>query len=172
MATLLAGDIGGTKTLLSLYSAGGSHPELLVQERYASADWNDLGPMVIHFLQDGPGQGHPRPEAACLAVEGQLQGGTAWGRARSSSAHAHARVRSDDHRDVLVQGQRVALIDEGADNDRASGREAADTWPRRRRSGDRSPPCCSASSSSGFLLAGGGGAEAREEVLEERGALV
>ena len=77
MATLLAGDIGGTKTLLSLYTAGGSHPELLVQERYASADWNDLGPMVIHFLQEGAGRDHPRPEAACLAVAGPVQGGRA-----------------------------------------------------------------------------------------------
>ena len=77
MATLLAGDIGGTKTLLSLYSAGGSHPEPLVQERFASADWNDLGPMVNHFLENGLGQGHPRPEAACLAVAGPVQGGRA-----------------------------------------------------------------------------------------------
>jgi glucokinase len=77
MAILLAGDIGGTKTLLSLYAAGASHPELLVQERYASADWNDLGPMVNHFLLDGPGRDHPRPQAACLAVAGPVQGGRA-----------------------------------------------------------------------------------------------
>jgi glucokinase len=77
MATLLAGDIGGTKTLLSLYAAGGSHPELLVQERFASADWSDLGPMVNHFLVNGHGQGHPRPKAACLAVAGPVQGGRA-----------------------------------------------------------------------------------------------
>jgi glucokinase len=77
MAILLAGDIGGTKTLLSLYSAGASHPELLVQERYASADWNDLGPMVNNFLLDGPGRDHPRPEAACLGVAGPVQGGRA-----------------------------------------------------------------------------------------------
>jgi glucokinase len=77
MATLLAGDIGGTKTLLSLYAAGASHPELLVQERYASADWDDLAPMVRHLLSHGAGQGHPRPEAACLAVAGPVQGGRA-----------------------------------------------------------------------------------------------
>jgi len=77
MATLLAGDIGGTKTLLSLHSAGGSHPELLVQERYASADWEDLAPMVNHFLKEGAGRDHPRPEAACLAVAGPVQGGRA-----------------------------------------------------------------------------------------------
>jgi len=77
MATLLAGDIGGTKTLLSIYSATPSHPELLVQERYPSADWDDLGPMVNHFLQEGPGRDHPRPEVACLAVAGPVQGGRA-----------------------------------------------------------------------------------------------
>jgi glucokinase len=77
MATLLAGDIGGTKTLLSLYSASGSHPELLVQERYPSADWDDLAPMVNHFLQEGLGRDQPRPEVACLAVAGPVQGGRA-----------------------------------------------------------------------------------------------
>ena len=77
MATLLAGDIGGTKTLLSLYAAGGSHPDLLVQERYVSAEWPALGPMLNHFLQEGPGRDHPRPEAACLAVAGPVQGGRA-----------------------------------------------------------------------------------------------
>ena len=77
MATLLAADIGGTKTLLSLYSGGGSHPELLVQQRYASADWDNLAPMVRHFLSEGPGREHPRPEVACFAVAGPVQGGRA-----------------------------------------------------------------------------------------------
>jgi len=77
MATLLAGDIGGTKTLLSLYAAGGSNPELLVQERYPSADWDDLAPMVNGFLHEGPGRDHPRPAVACLAVAGPVQGGRA-----------------------------------------------------------------------------------------------
>jgi len=77
MATLLAGDIGGTKTLLSLYAAGDSRPELLRQERYGSAAWDDLAPMLHRFLAAVEAEGHPRPEAACLAVAGPVQGGRA-----------------------------------------------------------------------------------------------
>jgi glucokinase len=77
MATLLAGDIGGTKTLLSLYRAAGSDLELLAQERYVSADWPDLAPMVTHFLQEGASGGQAHPEAACFAVAGPVQAGQA-----------------------------------------------------------------------------------------------
>jgi len=75
MSTLLAGDIGGTKTLLSLY--GSNELELLAQERYISADWPDLAPMVNHFLGQPEAQAQPRPRAACFAVAGPVHGGQA-----------------------------------------------------------------------------------------------
>jgi glucokinase len=75
MTTLLAGDIGGTKTLLSLYGADAL--ELLAQERYFSADWVDLAPMVRHFLDQAEVQAHPRPRAACFAVAGPVHGSQA-----------------------------------------------------------------------------------------------
>ncbi len=75
MTTLLAGDIGGTKTLLSLY--GADTLELLAQERYISADWVDLAPMVRHFLGQPQVRAHPRPGAACFAVAGPVHGGQA-----------------------------------------------------------------------------------------------
>lgn len=75
MTTLLAGDIGGTKTLLSLYGADAL--ELLAQERYISADWVDLAPMVRHFLDQPQVRAHPRPGAACFAVAGPVHGGQA-----------------------------------------------------------------------------------------------
>ena len=77
MATLLAGDIGGTKTLLSLYQAGERGPELLCQERFPSAAWPDLAPMLRHFLEARSAEGHPFPQAACLAGAGPVQGGRA-----------------------------------------------------------------------------------------------
>ena len=66
---LLAGDIGGTKTLLSLYQPLDHGLELLVSERYTSADWPDLAPMVRAFLA-GPAAAiaAPEPQAACFAV--------------------------------------------------------------------------------------------------------
>ncbi len=71
--TLLAGDIGGTKTLLSLYDAD---LHLLASERYSSCEWPDLAPMVQAFVQ-GPAATAPQPQAACFAVAGPVQGGKA-----------------------------------------------------------------------------------------------
>ena len=74
MTTLLAGDIGGTKTLLALYELDAcTGLTLLRSERFPSADWEDLAPMVRHFL----GHGGPSPSAACLAVAGPVAGGQA-----------------------------------------------------------------------------------------------
>ena len=75
MTTLLAGDIGGTKTLLSLHSADGLAP--LAQERFLSADWPDLAAMVNHFLAGALEAGAERPRTACFAVAGPVQGGSA-----------------------------------------------------------------------------------------------
>ncbi len=75
MSTLLAGDIGGTKTLLSLHSTGDL--STLASERYPSADWDDLGTMLRHFLQSVDPARTLTPSAACLAVAGPVQGGRA-----------------------------------------------------------------------------------------------
>jgi glucokinase len=77
MTTLLAGDIGGTKTLLSLY---GLEPDnqlnLIHSQRYRSADWSSLEPMLQAFLA-GTADGAERPAAACFAVAGPVQHGRA-----------------------------------------------------------------------------------------------
>ncbi len=77
MSVLLAGDIGGTKTLLSLWHPGGERPQRLLEERYVSADWNDLAPMVQHFLAGAQAQLQGPPAAACFAVAGPVEGGRA-----------------------------------------------------------------------------------------------
>jgi glucokinase len=81
MTLLLAGDIGGTKTLLSLYRCSGSQAsglQSIGSQRYASADWEDLAAMVRHFLAASADllRGG-KPEAACFAVAGPVQGGRA-----------------------------------------------------------------------------------------------
>jgi glucokinase len=74
MSAILAGDIGGTKTLLALYRLGPvGELELQRSERYISADWSGLEPMVRTFLG---GEAAP-PAAACLAVAGPVAGGRA-----------------------------------------------------------------------------------------------
>ena len=79
MTTLLAGDIGGTKTLLALYRIGPQNTlTLLENERYLSAEWCDLAPMVQAFLAEHSSKaaGDP-PAAACFAVAGPVRGGRA-----------------------------------------------------------------------------------------------
>jgi glucokinase len=77
VSLLLAGDIGGTKTLLSLWRQGRERPELVLEERFVSAAWDDLGPMVRRFLDSaGTTAGEP-VAAACFAVAGPVQGGKA-----------------------------------------------------------------------------------------------
>ena len=80
MSTLLAGDVGGTKTLLAIYESSGQELNLLAQKRYSSADWDDLTPMVKRFLKTasaGLPDGVAQPAAACFAVAGPVQGGKA-----------------------------------------------------------------------------------------------
>jgi len=66
---LLAGDIGGTKTLLQLFEqpVGGAAPQPLRRARYHSAEWPGLAELVNHFLQ-----GEGDVAAACFAVAGPV----------------------------------------------------------------------------------------------------
>ena len=88
MALLLAGDIGGTKTILRLaqipdstvqdlqttQDGGGVQLDTLYEERYASAEFVDLAPMVRQFLAAASEKlGEDcHPERACLAIAGPV----------------------------------------------------------------------------------------------------
>ncbi|NEQ22103.1 MAG: glucokinase [Microcoleus sp. SIO2G3] len=75
MTLLLAGDIGGTKTILRLVeeSVEGSWPTLY-EALYASRDFPDLVPIVQQFLSAAGQQlgTVPRPEKACFAIAGPV----------------------------------------------------------------------------------------------------
>jgi glucokinase len=111
--TLLAGDIGGTKTLLSLYQTSAEGLQLLVSERYVSAEWPDLAPMVQRFL-GGPAASCSAglPDAACFAVAGPVQAGQArltnlpWRLSESALADATGIARLELVNDfaVLIYG--------------------------------------------------------------------
>ncbi len=66
---VLAGDIGGTKTLLALVECDGNHCTVLHKARYASADYTHLIPMITLFLGES---GKPAPERACFSVAGPV----------------------------------------------------------------------------------------------------
>ncbi len=85
MSQLLAGDIGGTKTILRLVQTQTgkkprSQPQLITQyeNTFASTDFSDLAPMVVQFLQQAKDQGiaSVEPTHACFAIAGPVVNNT------------------------------------------------------------------------------------------------
>lgn len=83
MTTLLAGDIGGTKTILRLVqaypgAADQTIPQLITdyEQTYSSQDFFDLTPMVQRFLAEAATQmgREPRVARACLGIAGPVDG--------------------------------------------------------------------------------------------------
>lgn len=82
MTLLLAGDIGGTKTILRLAetstNSDSKAPRPLYEKQYASHDFPDLVPMVRQFFQEAsePLGYEPAPEKACFAIAGPVVNNT------------------------------------------------------------------------------------------------
>lgn len=84
MTQLLAGDIGGTKTILRLVETKADKPEgdtelqTLHENRYISANFRDLVPMVKEFLAEAAEKigSEPKPEKACFAIAGPVVNNT------------------------------------------------------------------------------------------------
>ncbi|MGD8843026.1 MAG: glucokinase [Gammaproteobacteria bacterium] len=73
--TVLAGDIGGTKTLLQLADVvAGEYRLVHHEQRYTSAEWEGLSPMVLDFLAQARARGSTAPAAACFGIAGPVNG--------------------------------------------------------------------------------------------------
>ena len=73
MGTLLAADIGGTKTVCGLYGTGGRRPGPIVVERFGTVDHGSLEALLAVFLdRRAPGA---TVDAAVLGVAGPVRGG-------------------------------------------------------------------------------------------------
>lgn len=78
MTQLLAGDTGGTKTILLLAEAQetetGTKLKPLYEARYISAEFADLVPMVRHFLTAAAAElaTPPAPTRACFSIAGPV----------------------------------------------------------------------------------------------------
>jgi glucokinase len=72
---LLAGDIGGTKTLLGLFEAKGRRPQPLLVRGFATLDYPDLPTMLSAFAAELPAAFEAR--VACFGVAGPVAGDTA-----------------------------------------------------------------------------------------------
>ncbi|MEG4281772.1 glucokinase [Microcoleus sp. A006_D1] len=80
MALLLAGDIGGTKTILRLVErTTDGEMNALYECRYPSGDFPDLVPIVQQFLAEAAIKLSlaPAPEKACFAIAGPVVNNTA-----------------------------------------------------------------------------------------------
>lgn len=124
---LIAGDVGGTKTLLVLARLGDAGPEIVAERRFASAAYADIVPMIRELLDAAP-ETDLELGAACFAIAGPVQGdddkqrarltNLPWGldSAAISAALAIPRVRLINDLagiahaiDVLSDDQRVVL---------------------------------------------------------------
>ncbi len=71
---ILAGDIGGTKTVLALFSEDDGVSGGAIQEtRYESGKYSSLEAIVVEFLRETKA----KPSAACFGVAGPVKGGRA-----------------------------------------------------------------------------------------------
>jgi glucokinase len=73
---ILAGDIGGTKTLLGLFDAVPARPRPVVVRSFGTLDHPDLPSMIAEFLTDGEAvdarAAHGGVESACFGVAGPV----------------------------------------------------------------------------------------------------
>ena len=74
--TVLAGDIGGTKTLLQLSEPSADGLKVCFEKRYVSADFPEFMPMVQAFAKEASQHG-PAASSACFGVAGPVRGRTA-----------------------------------------------------------------------------------------------
>lgn len=74
MRYLLAGDIGGTKTIMRLVAAENETLATCYEEQYVSKDFPDLVPLVQSFLSAAEAQGKKpgSPSRACFAIAGPV----------------------------------------------------------------------------------------------------
>ncbi|NIQ03383.1 MAG: ROK family protein [Nitrospinaceae bacterium] len=100
---ILAGDIGGTKVNLALFSEKGEAPSLYVEKTYPSRDYPGLISILERFLKET----QPKLTRVCLGVAGPVQDG------RSRLTHLPWVI---DIRDLkpLLQTDSIELINDMA----------------------------------------------------------
>lgn len=70
---ILAGDIGGTKTILSLFEKEGKALKSVAKRQYASRDYETFGKVVAAFLEEVEPK---KVDAACFGIAGPVIEGT------------------------------------------------------------------------------------------------
>lgn len=73
---ILAGDIGGTKTLLQVAEVQGTSIDVLLEERFDSHAYDSFDALLQQFLTHAGEQQH-QPAAACIGIAGPVNAGEA-----------------------------------------------------------------------------------------------
>ena len=69
---ILAGDIGGTKSLLAIYSCTDKFiPQKIYQKRYSSREWNIFEDIIVDFIDNMPNK-ISKPKLGCLGIAGPV----------------------------------------------------------------------------------------------------
>src|SRR5258705_6032907 len=68
---LLAGDIGGTKTLLGLFDSAPARPRSVLVRSFGTLDYDDLPTMIATYLKEG-GATPAEIDMACFGVAGPV----------------------------------------------------------------------------------------------------
>jgi len=76
---ILAGDIGGTKTLLQIADFDNGNKTIVHEHRYVSADYDDLTDMASEFLTEViKEKGTVNLHSACFGIAGPVTGRQGW----------------------------------------------------------------------------------------------
>src|SRR5262245_60301676 len=73
---ILAGDVGGTKTLLGLFNPSAPRPQSIAIRQFATVEYSDLSAIVSAFVRDEAVRSHAI-HAACFGIAGPVLGETA-----------------------------------------------------------------------------------------------
>jgi glucokinase len=73
---IIAGDIGGTKTLLALFAPDGDRRTPRLERHYVSRDYADLASLLARFREDAAAAlgERPRLTRACFGIAGPVEG--------------------------------------------------------------------------------------------------
>src|SRR6185295_16508402 len=74
---LIAGDIGGTKTLLGLFDHAAARPRPIVVRSFSTLDYDDLTTMIATFLKEDAAANAAAIDTACFGVAGPVIGESA-----------------------------------------------------------------------------------------------
>lgn len=69
---VLAGDIGGTKTLLQIVDVSGSRRDVILEKRFESREYSSFDLLLENFIASLPGMLN-QIKGACLAIAGPVQ---------------------------------------------------------------------------------------------------